>query len=249
MYLDALGFLEIVSGGIGIGLISSVAGIGGGTLMVPFMILILGIDAKVAIASSLLTVIVTSTTSSAVYLKERLVNLKLALTLEPTTALGAIVGALITISLPSMTVRKIFGLGLSIISIIMLVRTFIRPKEGKEIRNWPLGIASSFIAGLSSGMLGIGGGVLKVPIMNLIMDVPIKMAVATSSFMIGFTASSGSIVYILRQLVDPILVVGFALGIIPGATIGAKTLKRIKSKYIKVLFSMILLYAGLRLLL
>ena len=117
------------------------------------------------------------------------------------------------------------------------------------MKNWLLGIASSFFAGVSSGMFGIGGGVLKVPIMNLIMGLPIKEAVATSSFMVGLTASSGSIVYALQKLVDPVLVLGFAMGIIPGATLGAKSLKGIKSKYIKLIFSMVLLYAGIKLLL
>ncbi len=242
-------FIEIILSGVGVGLLSSIAGIGGGTIMVPLMVLVLGIDVKVAIASSLLTIIVTSASSSSVYLKEGLVNLRVALTLEPTTALGAIVGASITIGLPSSVVRKVFGVGLMIISVIMLLRTFTKPREGGEVKNWLLGIASSFFAGVSSGMFGIGGGVLKVPIMNLIMGLPIKEAVATSSFMVGLTASSGSIVYALQKLVDPVLVLGFAMGIIPGATLGAKSLKGIKSKYIKLIFSMVLLYAGIKLLL
>jgi len=242
-------FIEIILSGVGVGLLSSIAGIGGGTIMVPLMVLVLGIDVKVAIASSLLTIIVTSASSSSVYLKEGLVNLRVALTLEPTTALGAIVGASITIGLPSSVVRKVFGVGLMIISVIMLLRTFTKPREGGEVKNWLLGIASSFFAGVSSGMFGIGGGVLKVPIMNLVMGLPIKEAVATSSFMVGLTASSGSIVYALQKLVDPVLVLGFAMGIIPGATLGAKSLKGIKSKYIKLIFSMVLLYAGIKLLL
>jgi len=240
-------FLEVILSGIGVGIISSMAGIGGGTLMVPLMVLVLGVDVKVAIASSLLTIIVTSASSSTVYLKEGLVNLKAALTLEPSTALGAIVGASITIGLPSNLVKRIFGFGLIAISLVMLARTFTRPKEKGEIKHWTLGVLSSFFAGMASGMFGIGGGVLKVPIMNLIMEMPIKEAVATSSFMVGLTASSGSMVYAIKGFVDPVLVLGFALGIMPGATIGAKSLKGIKSRYIKLIFSLVLLYAGIKL--
>ena len=249
MSIVLMRFIEVMLSGVGIGLVSAIAGIGGGTLMVPLMVLVLGVDVKVAIASSLLTIIVTSASSSSVYLREGLVNLKVALTLEPTTALGAISGAILTIGLPSYIVKKVFGAGLVAISALMLLRTFTKPKEIGEVKHWFWGIFSSFFAGMSSGMFGIGGGVLKVPIMNLIMDLPIKEAVATSSFMVGLTAASGSIVYSLKKLVDPVLVLGFASGILPGATLGAKSLKGIKSKYIKLIFSLILMYAGIKLLL
>ncbi len=242
-------FIEVMFSGVGIGLISAIAGIGGGTLMVPLMVLILGINVKVAIASSLLTIIVTSASSSSVYLREGLVNLKVALTLEPTTALGAISGAILTIGLPSYIVERVFGAGLVAISMLMLLRIFTKPKVSGEVKHWFWGVFSSFFAGMSSGMFGIGGGVLKVPIMNLVMDLPIKEAVATSSFMVGLTAASGSIIYSLKKLVDPVLVLGFASGILPGATLGAKSLKGIKSKYIKLIFSLILMYAGIKLLL
>ena len=88
---------------------------------------------------------------------------------------------------------------------------------------------------------------MKVPVMNLIMSIPIREAVATSSFMVGLTASSGGIVYLAKGLVDPVLVLGLALGVAPGATIGAKTLKRLKPTYIRLAFSLVLMYAALRL--
>ncbi len=215
--------------------------------MVPIMVLILGVDVKVAIASSLLTIIVTSASSSTVYLREGLVNLRAALTLEPSTAMGAIVGASITIGLPADLVRRVFGFGLIAISLLMLARTFSKPKESGYIKRWAWGVIFSFFAGMASGMFGIGGGVLKVPIMNLVMDMPIKEAVATSSFMVGLTASSGSMVYAIRGLIDPVLVLGFAIGIMPGATLGARSLKGIRSRYIKLIFSLVLLYAGIKL--
>jgi len=243
-------FVLAVAGGLGVGLVSSIAGIGGGSLMVPLMVLVLGVDVKVAVASSLLTIVVTSAFSSSVYLRERLVNLKAALSLEPTTALGAILGANITVSLPSGVVRRILGFGLIAVSIMIILKPLLRAEEAEgvgRLRNIHLGAAASFVAGVASGMLGIGGGVLKVPVMNLIMSIPIREAVATSSFMVGLTASSGGIVYLAKGLVDPVLVLGLALGVAPGATIGAKTLKRLKPTYIRLAFSLVLMYAALRL--
>ncbi len=240
-------YVITVASGILIGVVSALAGIGGGTLMVPFMTLILGINAKVAVASSLMTVIITSSSAAYVYLKENLVNMKVALLLTPATCLGAIVGSHITISLPQEDVKRILGVGLILISLLMI---FGKTKEALgQVRRFKEGSSASFLAGLLSGMLGIGGGVLKVPIMNLVMDVPIKEAVATSAFMIGLTASTGTMVYLVRGIVDPALVAGFAIGIIPGATLGAKLLKGAKPKAIKILFSLLLIYAGIKLLL
>ncbi len=243
-------FILAAASGLGVGLVSSIAGIGGGSLMVPLMILVLGVDAKIAVASSLLTIVVTSAFSSSIYLREKLVNLKAALSLEPTATLGAILGANITVSLPSSAVKRILGFGLIAVSIMVLLKPLLRAEEAEgtgALRNLHLGAAASFPAGVASGMLGIGGGVLKVPVMNLIMSIPIREAVATSSFMAGLTASSGGIVYLAKGLVDPVLVLGLAIGVAPGATIGAKTLKKLKPAYIRTVFSLVLMYAALRL--
>ncbi len=240
-------YLLTMASGVLIGVVSALAGIGGGTLMVPFMTLILGINAKVAVASSLMTVIITSSSAAYVYLKDNMVNMKVALSLTPATCLGAVIGSHITISLPQEDVKKLLGYGLIIISLMMI---FGKTREASgRVKKIKEGSSASFIAGLMSGMLGIGGGVLKVPIMNLVMDLPIKEAVATSAFMIGLTASTGTMVYLAKGLVDPGLVAGFALGIIPGATLGAKLLKGAKPKAIKTIFSLILLYAGIKLVL
>ncbi|RLG84313.1 MAG: sulfite exporter TauE/SafE family protein [Thermoprotei archaeon] len=242
-------------GAVGIGFVSAITGIGGGSLMVPFMVLIMNYDVKVAIATSLLCIIVTSSSAASVYLRKGLIDIKTALLLEPTTALGAIVGAFITITLPVKVVKGALGLLLSYISITMLrkalKKTSVEDKSG-EAKLLPLrkllGILISFLAGMASGMFGIGGGVIKVPLMTLILGLPIKTAVATSSFMVGLTAASGGIVYLTKGLVDPLSVVAIALGIIPGATLGAKYMRKLKSWIVRLIFSLILLYASIRLL-
>ncbi len=249
-----LDLVVLFLGAIGIGFVSAIAGIGGGSLMVPFMVLALGYDIKVAIATSLVCIIVVSSSASSIYLRRGLVDLKTALLLEPSTALGAVVGAYITLSLPVRVVKAILGLLLLYVSITMLRRVFKKKSSLKQRTpiqqpySKLLGVSASFLAGLSSGMLGIGGGVLKVPIMVFILGLPIKTAVATSSFMVGLTASSGGVVYLAKGLVNPLSVVALALGIIPGATLGARCMGRLKPNTIRIVFSLILLYASTRLL-
>ena len=248
--LDNLFLLFI--GAVGIGFVSAITGIGGGSLMVPFMVLILDYDVKVAIAVSLLCVVVTSSTAASTYLRKGLVDLKTALLLEPSTALGAIIGAHITLALPVRVVKGALGLLLIWISIMMLRRALKGMPQGRIVINLPnrklLAVLSSFFAGISSGMFGIGGGVIKVPVMTLLMGLPIKTAVATSSFMVGLTATSGGIVYLAEGYIDPPSVLALALGIIPGATLGARAIGRIKSKLVLLSFVAVLMFAALRLL-
>ena len=111
-----------------------------------------------------------------------------------------------------------------------------------RVRRTPLGLAVSYLAGMASGLLGIGGGVLKVPIMNQLMNVPIKASIGTSKFMIGVTASASATVYFMRGLVNTLLAAPLALGVILGATLGAQIMNRIRVKHLKTLFGGILVY-------
>ena len=252
--MNVLVLLMLFLGSIGIGFVSAIAGIGGGSLMVPFMVLVFNYDVKIAIATSLLCIVVTSSSAASEYLKRGLVDIKTALLLEPATAAGAIVGAYTTLTLPTKIVRGALGLLLLYVSLTMLRKALRKTsvEEAKAIKIVPfrkiLGVLVSFLAGLTSGMFGIGGGVLKVPLMTLIMGLPIKVAVATSSFMIGLTAASGGIVYLMKGFPDPLSVVALALGIIPGAILGAKCMRKLRPWAVRLVFSFVLLYASIRLL-
>ncbi len=249
-------YLLLFLGAICIGVVSAIAGIGGGSLMVPFMVLVLGYDVKTAIATSLICITVTSSIATSVYLREKLVDIDVLLLLEPASALGAITGAYLTLSLPARIVKGLLGSLLLYVSISMFKRVFRNYRTdasstkhiASRTKSRLIGVTVSYIAGLFSGMFGIGGGILKVPIMVFILSLPIKTAVATSAFMVGLTACSGGIVYLMRGYVDPLSVMALALGIIPGAMIGAKLLKNLKPWIIRLVFSIVLLYASLRLL-
>lgn len=243
--------LVLFAGAVCIGFVSAISGIGGGSLIVPFLVLVLNYDIRVAIAISLLCIVISSSSATSIYLRRNLVSLETALLLEPATVLGAIVGANLTLTLPVKIVKCAFGILLLWIAIIMFRRALKSTLHQHSARNIPhrriVAVLISFLAGLLSGMFGIGGGILKVPLMTFILGLPIKTAVATSSFMIGLTATSGGIVYLIKGFVNPVPLVILALGLIPGATLGAKLMRKLKPEIIRLIFSLILLYASLRL--
>ncbi|HVB39541.1 MAG TPA: sulfite exporter TauE/SafE family protein, partial [Terriglobales bacterium] len=104
------------------------------------------------------------------------------------------------------------------------------------------GMAISYLAGVSSGLLGVGGGVLKVSAMNRFMNVPMKAAVGTSKMMIGITAAVGSILFFLAGLIHFFIVAPVALGTTAGATLGTKVMNRMRSAVLKGLFTVLMLY-------
>ncbi len=107
----------------------------------------------------------------------------------------------------------------------------------------------SLLAGIGSGLLGIGGGIIKVSVMNSIMKVPMKVSVATSKFMIGVTAAASSTIYFLSGAVEPYYIAPVALGTIIGASFGSSIMNKFKSKFIKLLFTAVAGYLSLRMIL
>jgi hypothetical protein len=245
--LVGLVLLGLVSGSLG-----ALVGIGGGVVIVPALTILFGFDIKTAIAASLVAVAVTSITASGRYVRLGLVNTRLALTLELATALGGLAGGFIGTLVPARVLSVVFGVLLVVTGILSLrghgehgehVGAAGVERAGWETRRplggafWdertasmvsytakrlPIGEGVSFVAGLASGLLGVGGGVLKVPAMNLGMDVPVKVAAATSSFMIGVTATAGLTVYLGRGFLHPGVAAPLALGVLAGALVGTR---------------------------
>jgi len=210
------------------GAFGSMVGLGGGVFMVPALALFLDVPIHEAIAASLLAVVATSTTATIAYLRDDLANLRLGMTLETTTVTGALIGGLVGALLSRGVLSAVFGGVMMIVSTYLLVRPHTGEPEfaeqedlgtlgdtyrdrslgttvGYKVRWLPLGLGSSLVAGLVSGLLGVGGGFLTVPVMVLGMRVPVRAAVATSSFMIGITAYAGAMVYLARGLIDPVV--------------------------------------------
>ncbi|HYT00486.1 MAG TPA: sulfite exporter TauE/SafE family protein [Thermoplasmata archaeon] len=255
------------------GIAGSFLGIGGGVFLIPFMTLGLGIDIKVAIGTSLIGVIATSTGAASVYVRDHLTNLRLAMFLEIATTLGAIVGALAGLLLPSQYLFMVFGIVVLYASASM-ARTretakdrayhageenplskrlnlgsvyFDREDQGVyryRVERPGAGFGVSAAAGLFSGLLGVGGGFIKVPAMNILMRVPMKAAVATSNFMIGVTAAASAFIYYSQGLVNPSLASMVIVGVFTGTNLGTRVLERTKAQQVRFLFAVFLAIIG-----
>ena len=246
-------------------------GLGGGVFLVPIFTLFFGVDQKLAIGASAIAVATNSVVGSTVHLESRFTNLRLAMILQVTTALGALVGAIVGVWAPERAINVIFAMVLMYSAFSMasrrrgtdvdtgdapdphgLASEFVDPATKKTVRYVPqrirTGLSISGFAGALSGMLGVGGGVIQVPVMNVLMGVPMKAAAGTSSFMVGVTAVATASVYYSQEKVDPTIVVPAMVGIFVGSQAGSRLTRRVPTQRLMVLFVLILLYLGISLL-
>ncbi len=237
------------------GFFGSLLGLGGGIIIVPVLTLAYGIDIRYAIGASIVSVIATSSGAAAAYVKQHLTNLRLAMLLEIGTTSGALTGAFLAGILHGRWLFILFGLLLAYSALAMLCRVhehtnsvppdpladrlrlhghYYDPTRAAQVdyrvARTKLGLFLMYLAGVVSGLLGIGSGVLKVPAMDLAMRVPIKISSATSNFMIGVTAAASAGVYFSRGDVDPFIAAPVAAGVVLGATAGSLLLGRIDSR-------------------
>ncbi|MGD9711843.1 MAG: sulfite exporter TauE/SafE family protein [Thermomicrobiales bacterium] len=254
------------------GAMGSMLGLGGGVFMVPIFTLFLGVDEKVAIGASAVAVVLNSVVGSTVHLRSRFTNLRLAMLLQVTTASGALVGALLAVRAPERILNGLFGAVLTYAAVSMLLRRNMKilavPAEHGESAyraeyhdpaakldidyapvNIPTGLTVSGGAGVLSGMLGVGGGVIQVPAMNVLMRMPVKAAAGTSAFMVGITAVATSFVFYADEHLDPTVVSPALIGIFLGAQAGSRLTRRFKAQRLVLLFVAVLLYLGISLML
>jgi uncharacterized protein len=266
--------LTMIVGGTAAGAFGSLLGLGGGVLLVPLLTLGFGLPLREAVGVSLVSVIVTSSVSAAVYLERHAANLRLGMTLEPFTAFGAIVGGLLAFILDEHALAALFALLLVYAAVSMIrprdpepepagggaiaaVTTVAAVPPGRterivdrlsgpdyRIRRLRTAIVGSVAAGIVSALLGIGGGLVKVPIMHLVMGVPLRVATATSNLMIGITASASAIIYLVRGGLDPYVAGPTAIGVFIGASVGSRVAHRIDVRLLRVLFSAVLVFTA-----
>jgi len=247
------------------GTVGALMGIGGGLIIIPLLTLGFGIPMQEAIGASLIGVIATSTGAASKYVKQGLTNIRLALFLEMSTTIGSIVGALIAVYTDQTILFLLFSMLLVYAGYTMLRRTerlftpeqaeaegqlvdlscqFMDPKDSCQVsygvKGQKKGLAYSSVAGLLSGLLGVGGGLVKVPVMNVCMCVPLKAATATSNFMIGVTALTGAIIFYGHGLLDAYLCGAVALGTFAGAYLGTILMARYSANELRKWFSVLL---------
>lgn len=259
--MDPLIMAGLVVMGCGAGILGALFGLGGGIIFVPLLMLVFGLAPTEAVAVSLIGIIAGSVGASTVFVDKGLSNVRLGLLLEITTAAGAILGAIVATLLDDKVLMVIF----SAIVIYSGIRMILNPEkiveptedsEGKlsfeyrdeahgdsvryQVQNVKGGMALCTVAGMISSMTGVGGGAIKVPLMNIYMHVPMKAASATSSYMIGITAFSGAITYFLGGQVLLGYAAGVAIGAFLGSLIGTALARRINGKHLRKYFSAVL---------
>ncbi len=255
-----------VLAGIGLvaGFTGSLLGLGGGIFVIPLLTLALGLPMQAAIGTSLIGVVATSSTASITYLRERLANIRLAVVLESVTTIGAVLGALLAVYLSQSFLAALFGGVLVYVACGMARRPRDDRTDGQEtgkpegtlasafydrgrdrvmfyrVRRLPAGMGASTAAGVVSGLLGVGGGIIKVPVMNLVMSVPVKAAIATSNLMVGITAVASAFIYFYRGYVHPETAPPVVIGICLGAWSGSKLAWRASGRSLRRVFVAIL---------
>ena len=274
--------LILLGGGVAAGLFGSLLGLGGGILIVPLLTLAFGLPLITAVGVSLVCVIMTSGAAAGVYLERRVANLRLGMTLELFTAIGALGGALVAFLVPDRLVEAIFAALLVYTAVTMARRRDpapipedgaapdlaaaagdVQPSDestdvydeagsfveslsgpGYRVHRMGPGIVGSLVAGVASALLGIGGGLVKVPVMHVVMGVPLRVATATINLMVGITASASAIVYLIRGGIDAYAVAPTAIGVFVGASVGSRVAHRIDLRILRGLFVVILLYTA-----
>jgi uncharacterized membrane protein YfcA len=241
------------------GLLGALTGIGGGILLSPILALHFAIPIRQAIGTSLVAVITTSAASSSVHLQRHTTDIRLGMTLELATALGAAVTAYLVQYFNRNALEGLFA-GFLLYSAVTILRRrgktrpedeteeLPAPNHGEVIipayepQRYPLGLSASLVAGALSGLLGIGGGPIKVPVMYLFMEVPLMVATATSNFMIGVTAAASAIVYYRRGDILVQYAAPLAVGVFLGSLLGARLAPRLRKRYIVYLLVAIMTY-------
>ena len=257
-----------------IGVLGSMLGVGGGIMLVPFLTLAMGVPVKVAIGASLVGVIATSSAAQAVYVTRGLSHTRLGITLEVATTLGALAGGITAVLVDARLLQALFVVMLVYAAWNMsrplagaaapaptgvLDTAYADPGSTNSggansggatveygVRRLPLGMVASFFAGNISGLLGVGGGVIKVPVMTQVMGVPVKAAFATSNFMLGVTAATSAALYFGKGFIEPRTAVPVALGVLVGAQVGPRLAARARTHTLRLLFQVLLVALALQ---
>jgi uncharacterized membrane protein YfcA len=260
--MDLLLAMGVIAIAILAGIVGSMFGIGGGIIIIPALTIAFGLPIKDAIGASLIGVIASSTGAASRYVGQGIVNIRLGMVLEPATTIGSMVGAVLAVYLDQYVLSAVFAAVMVYSAYYMLKRPevtidrsercydYLRcvyddPATGErvnyEVKGLGRGLIASFAAGNMSGMLGVGGGIVKVPAMNVWMGVPMRAATATSNFMIGVTALAGAVVLYLNGLIPPILAALVAVGVFVGAWVGPRISRHTAGPALRRYFAVILL--------
>ena len=272
MHLSLVMLLFIFGGAVLAGVVGSLVGLGGGVLLVPMLTLAFGLPIQYAIGTSIVAVIATSSGSAAAYVRDHLTNMRVGLFLEMATTIGAISGAFLAGFLVPKLLFVIFGVVLLIAAVPLVFKIGEELPKGVRDDRWakwlhlsgsypdrrlgrevsyqvtrtPIGLAMMYVAGVLSGLLGIGSGTLKVIAMDTVMRLPMNVSTTTSNFMIGVTAAASAGIYFSRGDIPPLIAAPVALGVLAGAFIGSRLLIRLSNKTLRLIFLPVLMIIAIQ---
>lgn len=263
--------------GVFAGTLGALLGLGGGMIVTPILVIGFNIPIHYAIGASIVAVIATSSGASIAYLKDDMLNLRVAMLLEIFTTIGALIGAICAGFFAPIWLNFLFGVLLvyqsyrmwrklhthnqaelvahsdPLANKLQLNATYydkaLNQNIDYRVENIPGGAVVMLWAGLASGLLGIGSGMFKVFAMDGVMKMPLKPASATSNLMMGVTAAASALAYFFNGTIRADIAVPIALGIVLGATIGARIMPHVPAKRLRQLFIPVVGIAGLQLLL
>lgn len=255
-------------GGTGLfaALMGSMLGVGGGFIIVPVLTLLAHLPIKAAIGSSLVAIVANASLAASRYMRLQFTNIKLGLLMCCTTVPGAIVGGLLAGIFAPVILTTLFGLVQIYVAYTMMTRRDVSPQTNESlaigstnstnlttyydqtiagfvsyrVTRIPQGLGGSFLAGILSSLLGIGGGIVQVPVMSIIMTVPIKAAIGTSTFIMALTTAVGALVYYHQGYMHPFVIAPLLLGVVPGALLGTALTERIKATQLRRAFGALL---------
>jgi uncharacterized membrane protein YfcA len=252
-------------GSLAAGFLGALTGLGGGVVLVPLLAIVFKVDLHYAIGASLVSVIATSSGAAAAYVKEGYSNIRVGMFLEIATSCGAVAGAYLAVTgvVPVSAIAVIFG-------VVLLVSAWLSSRPRAEhvdgaapdplavklrldatyptpdgprayhVRGVPAGFGLMFVAGVLSGLLGIGSGALKVLAMDQAMHLPFKVSTTTSNFMIGVTAAASAGVYLSQGYIDPGLAMPVMLGVLLGSMLGARLLPAMETRVLRLVFGLVI---------
>jgi uncharacterized protein len=251
------------------GLLGSLTGLGGGVVIVPALALLFKVDIRYAIGASLVSVIATSSGAAVAYVREGLSNIRIGMFLEVATTVGALVGAYLTAKVSTHWIAVVFGVVLLYSAVasyrqksekvsgsakqvnllaekLQLKGSYLAPDGTRPYvaQRVPLGFAIMFVAGMLSGLLGIGSGAVKVVAMDKAMKLPFKVSTTTSNFMIGVTAAASAGIYLSRGYIQPTIAMPVMLGVLLGSLIGTRILVRAQVTTLKSIFALVIVLLG-----
>jgi uncharacterized membrane protein YfcA len=250
--------LALLVTGVATGILGALLGLGGGIFLVPALTLVFHLPIHIAVGTSLVGVIATSAGVAAIAPRGRGADVPLALRLEVLTAAGAIAGGVLAGVVSAQVLSVLFALVVFATAGYLLYKARRHADAGVperlfysnyHLHHWPAGMAVSSLAGMISGLLGVGGGFIKVPVMYAIMGAPLGVATATSNFMVGITAAASVFVYYGRGDIHPLVVIPTALGVFAGAMLGVYILPRLRIAWLRLALIGLLVVMGVQMLL